>query len=252
MWTLDCGWREAVTVKWKKGGEISRRYGVTHHVLPGILPRHNEDVVPGQRQQQSHRNHIEFKVPNNDDKKLKKGENKNVRKRKAETKKWKQCVLIMYTFKTPCWPSGGKLLRTYTDHMCDWKRHIFKHIHMQNHNDSGTKRKNTAMLQQRYRPVVGEPRFSTVTLRVFWDLSWGEGWWGRWVRAVRVSFLHANHPRAWGHVPFQLQHVKADPSILKPKPQQLTSRTPHPETLTLSLQAPIPSLIPQKTCIPHL
>lgn len=253
MLTLNCVWKEAFTVKWKKGGEISRSDGVTHHILPGILPRCNEDVVPGQRQQQSHRNQIEFKVPNNNDKNLirEKKKRKTVRKRKARTKKWEQCGLRMYTFSTPYWPSGGKLLRTYTDHMCDWKRHIFKHIHMQNHNHSGTKRKNKAVLQQRYGPGVGEPRFSTLTLEVFWAFSWGEGRWGRWVRAVGASFLHANHPRAWGHVLFQPQHVKADPSILKPKPQHLTSHTPHPETLTLSLQAPIPSLVPQKTCIPH-
>lgn len=38
---------------------------VTHHILSCILPRRNKNVVPGQRQQQSQRNHIKFKVPNN-------------------------------------------------------------------------------------------------------------------------------------------------------------------------------------------
>lgn len=75
------------SVKWK---EAMRS---THHVLPGILPRCDEDIVPGQRQQQSQRNHIEFKVPNNDDKKLWRGrKHKTVSRRKVVTKKKKNSV----------------------------------------------------------------------------------------------------------------------------------------------------------------
>lgn len=42
----------------------------THDILSRILPRCDKDVGPGQRQQQSQRNHINLKVPNNDDEDL--------------------------------------------------------------------------------------------------------------------------------------------------------------------------------------
>lgn len=67
---LHCMWKWAFTVKGKKGGGISRSDGVTHHILPGVLPRRNEHVGPGQGQKQRQRNHVELKVPNDDDKKL--------------------------------------------------------------------------------------------------------------------------------------------------------------------------------------
>lgn len=141
-------------------------------------------------------------------------------------------------------PSWGKLLRTYVDHICDWKRHTFRHIHMQNHNHRGTKRKNKTGLQQRYRPGVGDPRFKTLTLKAFWAFSWG-GRWGGWVRAVRASFLLANHSRGWGHVlfsaiarqswPFHTQSQTPASDLTHPTPW-----VPNPVTLSPNTLSPTP------------
>lgn len=226
------------SVKWK---EAMRS---THHVLPGILPRCDEDIVPGQRQQQSQRNHIEFKVPNNDDKKLWRGrKHKTVSRRKVVTKKKKNSVCEECIHSRPIVTlMRQKLLRAHTDHMCDWKRHAFRDIHMQSQNQHGTKRKNKIRLQQRYRPGVGGS--TPWPPEAFWACSW-RGWrWG-WVGAVRAPFLLANHLRGWGRVPCSAAARQSWPFHTQPQNPSIWPHTPHtPSSLTLSLQVPIPSLLP--------
>lgn len=167
------------------------------------------------------------------------------RQKPSWKEKWEQCAPRMYTFKTPYWPPWGKLLRTYAGHMCDWKRHAFKHIHMQNHNHHGTKRKNKTGFQQKYRPGVGEPRFNGLTLKAFWAFSWGGGRWRGWVWAVRASFLLANHPRGWGHVPFSVAARQSWPFHTQPQTPASdlthpTPRVPNPVTPSPNTLSPTP------------
>lgn len=135
-----------------------------------------------------------------------------------------------------------KLLRAHTDHMCDWKRHAFRDIHMQSQNQHGTKRKNKIRLQQRYRPGVGGS--TPWPPEAFWACSW-RGWrWG-WVGAVRAPFLLANHLRGWGRVPCSAAARQSWPFHTQPQNPSIWPHTPHtPSSLTLSLQVPIPSLLP--------
>lgn len=75
-----------------------------HHILPGILPRCDEDVVPDQGQQQSQGNHVEFKVPHDDDKKLRSRERRqNVSA--GEKGKPTKCVKVAYIRNLPLTPS---------------------------------------------------------------------------------------------------------------------------------------------------
>ena len=231
------------SLSWRKWKETMRS---THHVLPGILPRCDKDIVPGQRQQQSQRNHIEFKVPNNDDKKLWRGEKKTqTRQQKKSGNKKKvrtECAKNVYIQDPIVTLVRQKLLRAHTDHMCDWKRHTFRDIHMQSHNHHGTKRKNKIRFQQRYRPGVGGS--TPWPLEALWACSW-RGWrWG-WVGAVRAPFLLANHLRGWGRVPCSAAARQSWPFHTQPQNPSIWPHTPHtPSSLTLSLQAPIPSLLP--------
>lgn len=103
---------------------------------------------------------------------------------------------------------------------------------------------NTSQSKQKYRPGVGQLGSKPWP----WRLSGRRGRRRGRPGAVRAPFLLANHP--WVRYHFQPQHVRADPSILGPHTQvcDLT----HPEILTLSLQGPIPSLLPQKPLMPHL
>lgn len=110
--------------------------------------------------------------------------------------------------------------------ICAIGNNTFKYIHMQNHNHHETKRKNKTGFQQRYRPGVGEPRFNILTLKAFWASSWGWVWWRGWVRAVRASFLLANHPRGWGHIPFSATARQSWP--FDTQPQTPASDLTHP------------------------
>lgn len=134
------------------------------------------------------------------------------------------------------------LMRAHTNHMCDWKRHAFRDIHMQSQNQHGTKSKNKIRLQQRYRPGVGGS--TPWPPEAFWACSW-RGWrWG-WVGAVRARFLLANHLRGWGRVPCSAAARQSWPFHTQPQNPSIWPHTPHtPSSLTLSLQVPIPSLLP--------
>lgn len=77
-------------------------YRATHHILPGVLPRCDEDVVPGQGQQQSQGNHVEFKVPNDDDKELRSRERDKTFQPKKRASP--QSASRLHTFRTCCWP----------------------------------------------------------------------------------------------------------------------------------------------------
>lgn len=110
--------------------------------------------------------------------------------------------------------------------------------------------KNKTGFQQKVS--VDEPRFNTLTLKE-------SGPWAEEEEDEEDEYEPSEPLSSLPIIPkgevmycFQPQHVRADPSILSAKPQHLTSHTPHPKSLTLSLQAPIPSLLPQKTPMPHL
>lgn len=122
---------------------------------------------------------------------------------------------------------------------------------MQSHNYHGTKHKNKTGFKQRYRPGVSEPGFNTLTLKGFSGPSAEEedDEEDEYEPSEPLSSLPII-PESKDMYRFQLQHVKADPSILNPQIQ--ASDPTHPESLTLSLQAPIPSLLPQKALMPHL
>ena len=100
--TLHCLRKEAFTVKWKKGGGIWRSECVAHHILPGVLPRRDEDVVPGQRQHQRQWDHVELEVPNQDDKKLTREKEKTKTLRKREARQKRESAMGR-AFTTPSW-----------------------------------------------------------------------------------------------------------------------------------------------------
>lgn len=133
--------------------------------------------------------------------------------------------------------------------MCYWKQHTFKDIHMQSHNCHGTEQINKTGDKQRYRPGVSEPRFKTLTLKAFWssteDEEDGED---EYEPSEPLSSLPII-PQSKVMYFFQQQHIKTDPFILSPQIQACDLT--HPESLTLSLQAPIASLLPQKALMSH-
>lgn len=82
---------------------LKSNYRVPHHILPGVLPRWDEDVVPGQGQQQSQGNHVEFKVPNDDDKKLRSRERRQNTSAEEKSRQAER-VKVAYIWNPPLTP----------------------------------------------------------------------------------------------------------------------------------------------------
>lgn len=139
-------------------------YGATHHILPGVLPRCDEDVVPGQGQQQSQGNHVEFKVPNDDDKELRSRERDKTFQPKKRASP--QSASRLHTFRTCCWPLMSVTPENIKPTICAAENDAHsKRIDMQRHNYHGAGHKNKGEFKQRYRSAVSGPRFTTLTLK---------------------------------------------------------------------------------------
>lgn len=78
----------------RKAEQFRTEQRFTHDILPRILPRRDENVVPGQRQKQSQRNHIKIKVPDNNGENLSKEKKE---RKNEESVDWERKYLITRT-----------------------------------------------------------------------------------------------------------------------------------------------------------